>query len=131
MKKSKTSTLTKVELEFMQIIWGLGEATTLDIQDALREKGRDLTDGGIRRILSILLKKGHLKRRREGKSFFYSARVEKDQANKTMLLDLLTRAFSDSVSLMVTALLSTRHVSGSELDDIKRLIEEYEKEEKP
>ena len=75
MARRKSTTLTEVELEFMQEIWAQGEVSTDDIQKALSEKGRDLTDGSIRKILSILLHKGYLDRRRDGRGFLYCARV--------------------------------------------------------
>ena len=60
MRKPKTSILTKVELEFMHIIWERGEVNSEDMQNALAEKGRKLSDGAIRRIFAILIDKGHL-----------------------------------------------------------------------
>ena len=41
MQNIKPSTFTKVELEFMQIIWDHSEATSEDIQNALAKKDRD------------------------------------------------------------------------------------------
>ncbi|MCE5251714.1 BlaI/MecI/CopY family transcriptional regulator, partial [bacterium] len=81
----KSSTFTEVELEFMQIIWASGEVSTEDVQTTLRERGRELSDGAIRKILSILMTKGHLSRRRSGKSFYYRAKVHKEQAAGSMI----------------------------------------------
>ena len=77
MARRKSPTFTEVELEFMQIIWAHGEVSTEDIQIALREQGRDLSDGSIRKILSILMNKGHLNRRRVGRGFIYRAKKQK------------------------------------------------------
>src|SRR3989339_1371756 len=114
----KSSTFTEVELEFMQIIWSQGEVSTESIRTSLNEKGRDLPDGAIRKILSILMKKGHIKRRPQGRGFIYSAKIHEEQAHKKMILDLLGRAFNDSVSTMFATLLNSRNISGDELQKI-------------
>jgi BlaI family transcriptional regulator, penicillinase repressor len=124
----KSTTFTELELEFMKIIWEKGAANTEDIQKALGDKGRELSDGAIRRIFAILMDKGHLTRKKIGRNFVYFAKVEKEQAGKKMVLDLLTRAFSDSVSLMVTTILNSRDIKKDELEELKKLIAEHERE---
>jgi BlaI family transcriptional regulator, penicillinase repressor len=126
----KSSTFTEVELEFMQIIWSRGEVSTEDIRTALSENGRDLPDGAIRKIFSILMKKGHVKRRPQGRGFIYSANIHEEQAHKKMILDLLGRAFNDSVSTMLATLLNSSNISGDEMQKIKELIARHEKEVK-
>jgi len=126
MARRKSPTYTEVELEFMHIVWEMGEVTTEDMQEALRKRGRDLSDGSIRKILSILLAKGHLVRSRTGRSFYYRARVEKDQAQKKMVQDLLKRAFHGSVSLMVASLFDIRDIDKDEIREVKKLISEHE-----
>ena len=71
MPRRKSRTLTEVELEFMQILWGAGELTTEEVQSALRDQRRKLSDGSIRKMLSILVEKGYLSRRREGRGYLY------------------------------------------------------------
>jgi len=124
----KSPTFTEVELEFMQIIWDLGKVSTEDVQNTLSERGRELSDGAIRKILSILMEKGHLTREKKGRSFLYSAKVPKEQAHHNMVRDLLTRAFSGSVTRMAAALLNSSEVSDDDIDEIKRLIAERERE---
>jgi len=122
------ATFTKVELEFMQIIWEYEEASTEDIQTALSKKDRNITEGGIRRILSILMKKGHLNRRKRGRSFLYRAKIHKEQAEKNMIHDMLDRAFSGSIPRMVSTLFNSRDISDAELIEVKKIIAENENE---
>ena len=129
MPRRKSRTLTEVELEFMQVVWDLEEVTTSDVQKRLARKGRKLSDGAIRKILSILVTKGYLSRRLAGtgKSFCYWADVPQDQATKHMLVDLVDRAFRGSGLLMVAALLDSRKVSRADIKKIKQLIAKQEK----
>ncbi len=129
MARRKNRILTEVELEFMQIVWHAREVTTEDVLAALRRTGRDLADGSVRKVLSILEAKGYLARRQEGRGFVYWATVPKDKANRGMVMDLVKRAFGGSAAMMVAALVDNRDVSGEDLDEIKRLIAQREKEE--
>ena len=129
MPRRKSRTPTEVELEFMQIVWDLGEVTTEDVLQRLRRQGRNLADGSVRKILSILVAKGYLSRRLEGRAFRYRARVPKDRANSTMLLDLVNRVFGGSPALMVAALLDCPKLRQADLKKIKQLLAEREKEQ--
>ena len=122
MARCKSRLFTDVELEFMHIIWERGEATPDNVEKALLKKGRSISSGSIRNVLAIMMQKGYITRRKKGKAFLYKAKVHKDQARKTMIQDLLIRAFDGSESLVVAALLENRDISEDELDAIKHLI---------
>ena len=77
-----------------------------------------------------MFRKGYLERRRAGRSFYYRAKVQKDQARGGMVHDILTRAFGGSASLMVAALLDIHKIRKGEIEEIKRLIAEKEKKAK-
>ena len=129
MSRRKARTLTEVELEFMKVIWAKGEATSEEVRVELSGQGRDLADGSIRKVLSILIEKGYVERRREGRAFHYRARVLEHEASRSMVKDLLTRVFGGSAALMVARLLDDRSVCGEDIEKIKRLIAEREREE--
>ena len=127
--RRRSTTLTEVELEFMQVIWSADEITSEAVQDALRRQGRDLTGGTVRKMIGILFEKGYLSRRRQGQGFLYRAKVDEKQATRTMVTDLLTRAFGGRASLMVAAMLDSRAVRDGDVAEIKRLIARHEKGE--
>lgn len=127
MSGRKSSTFTEVELEFMKIIWKQGEVSTENVQDVLSKCGRNLSDGTVRKMLSILMNKGHITRTRNGRGFLYRAKVHEKQANRHMISDLLSRAFGDSAPLMVAAILDSNSVSDEEIQEIKQLIAERER----
>ncbi len=126
MARKKSRTLTNVELEFMQLVWEGEEVSTEDIQEALRKRGRELSGGSIRKVLSILEGKGYVVRRKEGRAFLYRATVPADKASRTLVRDLLGRAFGGSAALMVAALLDSKEVDEDEMAEIKRLVREHE-----
>jgi predicted transcriptional regulator len=127
MARRKSLTLTEVELEFMQIIWAKGEVTTDSLQEALRKQDRRLADGSIRKVLSILVAKGYVQRRPEGKGFVYWASAEAARTKTGLVEDIVRRAFGGSAALMVAALIDGRAVSRKELKAIRKLLDEREK----
>jgi BlaI family transcriptional regulator, penicillinase repressor len=127
MPRRKSKTLTQVELEFMQAVWERGEVTTEDMLEYLAARGRHLSDGSVRKILSILVAKGYVVRRPDGRAFRYKAAVAEGRANRSMLLDLVERAFAGSPALMVASLLDNTRMSKKDLAAIKQLIAEKEK----
>lgn len=126
MARHKSRTMTDVELEFMKVLWADGELSTEQMQKALRGQGRLLSDGSIRKVLSILVAKGYASRRAEGRGFLYRALVPAEQARRGMLLDLAGRAFGGSAALMVASLLDARSVRKGEIEQIKKLIAKHE-----
>ncbi len=129
MGRRKSATFTEVELEFMQVVWAAGEVSTDHVLEVLKGRGRNLSDGSIRKVLSILVDKGHLTRRRDGRAFLYKPTAHKGQADRKMVQDLLKRAFDGSASLMVAALFDSKDINERDLKEIKRLIAKHEKEE--
>jgi BlaI family transcriptional regulator, penicillinase repressor len=130
MARRTSPTPTEVELEFMQLLWVRGELTPDDFEIAFAEAGRSLTGGSIRKMLGILLRKGYVERRKEGKGYVYAAKVPRDQAGASVVRDILARMFGGSASLLVAALLDSRTVPEKDLETIERLIAERRKENK-
>jgi predicted transcriptional regulator len=130
MARRKTKTLTELELEIMQIVWKEGEVVVGDIRKATHEAGRPLARPTIRTMLTILQKKGYLKRRPEGRAYAYQARVSQDEAQTSIVRDVVERAFEGSALGLVASLLGGRMVPAKELARVKRLIAQYEKEAK-
>jgi len=122
---AERKTLTNVEMEFMHLVWEHEPVVTDDIQRHLAKNGRDYTDGGIRRILSILMKKGFITRTKEGRAFSYESTVGREEAEGSMLDHLRDRLFKGSASSMVAALLKS-DISAEELGMVKQLIDDAE-----
>ena len=115
-------TPTAVELEFLQVLWSKGEATTEDVMSALSQQGRELADGTVRKMLSILMEKGFVSRRKQGRGYVYRPTVGREQAGRRLVADLLKRGFGGDAALMVAALIDSRSVDACDINEIKRLI---------
>jgi predicted transcriptional regulator len=129
MSRWKSRTLTEGELDFMRVLWNLGEATPEQIQDALTAQARVVTGGTVRNVLAVLMEKKYAARGKHGKTYLYRATVSEEQAQQEMARELLSGAFGGSESLLVAALLKNREMNPAELAEIERLIEERKRRE--
>jgi len=120
-----SSGFTDVEFEFMSILWEEGELSPEELRTVLEKTGRSLASGSIRNVLAIMIRKGYITRRKEGKGYFYKAKVNRDSAQKTMLRDLLSKAFGQSKSQLVAALLNADELDDTELDEMAELLEKH------
>ena len=82
MPGARKRTPTAVELEFLHVLWSKGEATTEDVMSALADEGRPLADGTVRKMLSILMDKGFVTRRKQGRGYVYRPTVGREQAGR-------------------------------------------------
>ena len=57
-------------------------------------------------------------------------RIRKEQMERNMMRDLLDRAFGGSVPRMISTLFSGRDITEEEMSEVKRIIEEREREDR-
>ncbi len=122
----KTPLLTELELELMQLIWKNQDATVEFLRQQLADSGRPLALPSIRTMLGILKNKGFVNRRQTGRAYVYNALIAADEFQQSFIKDALHRAFSGSPTGLVTALLNRELVSKKDLDQIKKMISDYE-----
>ena len=128
MARRKSRTLTDLELEIMRVVWARQETTVDDIDTAFRNAKKPLAQPSIRTMLGILQDKGYVERRREGRGFVYQAVVPADQAQRSILKDVIDRVFDGSAGALVAALASQGMVGKDDLSKARRLIQESEQE---
>jgi len=126
MARRKSRTLTELELEIMQVVWGHDEVTVDDLDQEFQKAGKPLAPPSIRTMLSILQDKGYVKRRRMGRGYVYRAVVPADQAEKKILKDIVERVFDGSTSNLLAALVSQGMVGKDDLAQARRLIRKHE-----
>ncbi len=122
-----TPLLTGLELELMQIIWQNEDVSVEFLREKLADNGRPLALPSVRTMLTILKKKGFVSRRQISRAYVYNALIEADEFQHSFVRDALNRAFSGSATGLVTALLNRELVSKSELNQIKKMISDYER----
>ncbi len=117
MKKSSQRRLTPLELRIMQAIWKAGGGTVAEVQSRLEPEMAYTT---VQTMLNILVRKGKLKRARDGRAFVYTAKETEERALRLGVRDLIDRMFGGSSEELVMTLLKSREIDAEKLAALSR-----------
>ena len=113
--------LSRRERQIMDVLFARGEATVLQIAEGLPDPP---TPMAVRRMLHILVEKGYLKRRQEGREMVYAPREPKKRAGTNAFQNVLETFFRGSLEEALAAHLISRKekVSEEERERLLKLI---------
>lgn len=117
MARRPSGALTGREAEIMELVWASGEATAEQVRAGLEGEPHDST---VRTLLRILVGKGYLAQEMRGKAYVYRAAVERANAQRKAVGDLLARFFGGSAEGLVLRLLEDEQLTSEQLDEIRR-----------
>ena len=120
--------LTKAEEQVMQILWDIKSGFARDVRTRFREPRPAITT--VSTILRILQDKGFVGYKAYGKTHEYFPLVEKKTYTRLMMKDIMRKYFSNSLRQMVSFFSQERGLSVSELEELKRIIEEEIRKQK-
>lgn len=124
MPRPRSDNPTPGELEVLQILWDRGESTVRDVMESLAES-RPRAYTSVMSLLNVMVDKGLLRRRSEGRAFVYWPRVERASTLRRMVADLRERAFGGSTEQLVLHVIEQSHPTPRELEQIRLLIDAY------
>lgn len=113
---------TSAELDILAVVWRLGPCTVREVHQALG-KGSAYTT--TLKQMQLMAEKGLLLRSERFRTHVYQAGAPKEQTRTRIAADLLKRAFDGSASNLVLGALSAQHASKEELNDIRRVIDNF------
>lgn len=123
MAKQDKNTLTRLELQIMQVIWTRGSSNVSEVQEGLDQK---LAYTTVQTMLNILHRKGKLKRELDGRAFLYSARVSEEKATTHAVKDLIDRMFGGSSEDLVMSLIKSRQIDPKKIAALSKRLEQEE-----
>jgi predicted transcriptional regulator len=109
----------------MDALWAVESGTVQAVRDRLGRRP-PLAYNTVQTILTILHRKGHVKRRLAGKAYVYEPRVSKQHAAAAMLRDFVDRVFEGSPTELMMTMLGNERLRPEDLKRIRRLIREHE-----
>lgn len=126
MKQDGKSNPTPSELAILQILWSRGPSTVREIHDVLaREKDVGYTSA--LKFLQIMTAKGLVTRTEDQRAHVYSAQQPAEKTKQQFAADVLKRVFHGSASQLMQHALSGRRGSKKEVEELRRLLDEYER----
>jgi BlaI family transcriptional regulator, penicillinase repressor len=125
MKPESKAQPTPSELEILHILWSRGPSTVREIHDVMSES-KDLGYTSALKLLQIMTAKGLVTRAEEQRAHVYEAALPAEKTKQQMAADVLQRVFRGSASQLMQHALSGKRSSKKEIEEIRRLLDEYE-----
>ena len=120
MARKQSTTLTEAELPIMDILWEKGSAVVTDVVAGMSNAA--VAYNTVLTTLRILERKGYVRHTKEGRAFVYHPVVQRGEASRKAVRNLLKRFFQDSPELLILNVLEDEDLAESELSRLKRLI---------
>ncbi|HLY19654.1 MAG TPA: BlaI/MecI/CopY family transcriptional regulator [Bryobacteraceae bacterium] len=120
MARRQSATLTEAELPIMEVLWNKGSAVVTDVVSALDHTG--VAYNTVLTMLRILERKGYVRHTKEGRAFVYHPVVERGEASRKAVKNLMQRFFQDSPELLILNVLEDEQLDETELHRLKKLI---------
>src|SRR5437763_1016373 len=117
---------TEGELAILRVLWQRGPSTVRQVHEALNSvKKTGYTT--VLKFMQIMHEKGLVTRDEKPYAHVYEARLPQVQAQRTLVADLLDRAFEGSMSGLVLQALSSRRATPEELSEIRKILKDHER----
>jgi BlaI family transcriptional regulator, penicillinase repressor len=120
---------TPMELEILRVLWQLGPSTVRDVHEVLNQaKPTGYTT--VLKLLQIMTVKGMVRRDEAERAHIYEAAQAAEQTKRRLVRDLLDKAFAGSASELTMHALAGKKESRQQIEEIRRMLDEYEKDTK-
>lgn len=121
MPKSPERRPTDAELAILRVLWERDSASVREVHDVL-SKDRDFAYTTTLKLLQIMTDKGLVVREEVGRQHVYRASSGREETQRTLVRDLVDRAFGGSMTSLVLHALASERATPDELRKIRRLI---------
>jgi BlaI family transcriptional regulator, penicillinase repressor len=116
---------TASELEILRVLWTRGPSTVREVHEAIREQ-KSLGYTTVLKLLQIMTAKGTVCRNEDQRAHVYQACQPATETKRQLVGDVLQRVFGGSASELMIHALGGRRTSKKELEELRRLLDEYE-----
>ncbi len=129
MKEHPPQKPTASELEILHVLWSRGPSTVREVHQALNEK-RPVGYTGVLKLLQIMIAKGAVRRNEDQRAHVYEACQPAEKTKRQLAVDVLQRVFDGSASELMMHALAGRRGSKEEVEELRRLLNEYERKQR-
>jgi predicted transcriptional regulator len=120
---------THAELEILRVLWERGPSTVREVYDELK-RAKPVGYTTVLKFMQLMADKGLVRRNEEQRAHIYESMVPRESTQRQLVRDLLDRAFGGSAMQMVMQALSAKRATPAEIDQIRKLLDEYEEKVK-
>jgi len=117
---------TDAELDILTVLWSRGPSTVREVHESVAAR-RPAQYTTILKLMQIMAEKGLVLRDETARAHVYSAARPREWTQRQLAGDLLHRAFGGSARSLLLGALSARKAGRKELEELRRLLDEYER----
>src|SRR4051812_44083418 len=125
----KSPSPTDAELEILRIVWERGPSTVREVHTAISER-KSIGYTTVLKQMQVMHQKGLLTRSERFRSHVYEPAVERSVTQRQLASTILQQAFDGSARGLLQSALAGRKVDAKELDEIRTLLDEYQRRRK-
>lgn len=122
MKRRSLSPLGETEMEVLNHVWALGQATVSDVRNRILEN-REIAYTTVMTVMKKLASKGFLRFDSEGGTYVYGAARPPEEVRMEILEGLLDSVFAGSRAALVQTLVRGEDMSDAERRELLALVE--------
>ena len=129
MERKSWDDLGELQRAVLETVWELGEADVHAVRERLNRRKKKLAYTTVLSAMQKLEKAGWLAHRAAGRSYMYTATRTREEAGARSVRRFLQRVFAGDAVALFQHLIRESHLSAEELAELKRAIEEKERQE--
>jgi BlaI family penicillinase repressor len=118
--------ISEAEWVVMEVVWRRHPVTALEVVQQLSHY-KQWQDQTIRTMLRRLIRKKALSYRAEGKTYYYSPAVSREQCVRGESRSFLERVFGGAAHPLLVQLVQEAKLSQEEIAELKRILRDKEK----
>jgi BlaI family penicillinase repressor len=128
MSEQGTPKPTASELEILQILWSRGPSKVREVHEALAQSAKKPVGyTSVLKLMQIMTAKGTVRRNEQQRAHVYEACQPAEKTKRQLAADVLQRVFDGSASELMMHALSGRPGSQTEIEELRRMLDEYER----
>jgi BlaI family penicillinase repressor len=124
MKNRQFASITSAELRVLEELWQRGEATIRDLRDALYPQGGISKFATVQKLLSRLVAKDLVHRRKIEANWIFQASVAREDLIGGELRRVADRLSGNSMTPLLTCLVETGELTSKERAHLRKLLDE-------
>jgi BlaI family penicillinase repressor len=113
--------LTEGEMEVMQVLWEHGSLKPAEIQERFP---RPISNMALRSGLRVLMEKGHVKRRKDGRAYYYQAKTAREQAMKKTMRRMADVFAGGSPFALIAQIVKSEKLSEEHIQELQKIASE-------
>ena len=120
---------TEAELGVLRVLWERGASTVREVFEVIGA-AREVGYTTVLKQMQVMHQKGLLTRSERFRSHVYEPAVERSVTQRQLASTILQQAFDGSARGLLQSALAGRKVDAKELDEIRTLLDEYQRRRK-